>query len=39
MSFFYTSSAGEDFLYNAAIRREDCRGLANSGKRPAPLTT
>lgn len=39
MSFFYTSSAGEDFLYNAAIRREDCRGLANSGKRPSPLTT
>jgi len=38
MSFFYDSSAGEDFLYNAAIKREDCRGLANSGKRPAPLS-
>ncbi len=38
MSFFYNSSVGEDFLYNAAIKREDCRGLASSGKRPAPLS-
>jgi hypothetical protein len=37
MAFFFNSSAGEDLLYNAAIRREDCRGLANSGERPAPL--
>jgi hypothetical protein len=38
MSFFYNSSPGEDFLYNAAIKRDDCRGLANSGKRPARLS-
>lgn len=38
MSFFYNSSPGEDFLYNAAIQREDCRGLTNSGKRPAALS-
>ncbi len=38
MSFFYNSSTGEDFLYNAQIRREDCRGLPSSGKRPAPVS-
>ncbi len=37
MSFFYNSSAGEDFCYNAAIRRDACRGLASSANRPAPL--
>lgn len=34
LAFFFSSSTGEDFLYNAQIRRDDCRGLANSGKRP-----
>lgn len=38
MSYFYTSSDGMDFCYNAAIRRADCRGLASSGNRPAPLS-
>lgn len=38
MSFFYNSSPGEDFLYDAAIKREDCRGLANSDKPPARLS-
>ena len=37
MSYFYNSAEGEDFLYNAAIKRDDCRGLSNSGERPAPL--
>lgn len=37
LAFFYGSADGEDFLYNAAIRRDDCRGLANSGRRPARL--
>jgi hypothetical protein len=34
MSYFYTSSEGEDFLYGVAIKRDDCRGLANSADRP-----
>lgn len=38
MSFFFNSSQGEDFLYNAKIRRDDCRGLENSGKRPEKFT-
>ncbi len=38
LSFFYNSSAGEDFLYNAAIKREDCRGLSSSGRPPARLS-
>jgi hypothetical protein len=37
MAFFFNSSAGEDLLYQAAIRRDDCRGLGNSGERPRPL--
>lgn len=37
LAFFYGSSDGEDFLYNAAIKRDDCRGLGDSGKRPARL--
>jgi hypothetical protein len=37
LAYFYGSSAGEDFLYNAAIKRDDCRGLDTSGKRPASL--
>lgn len=35
--FFFISSEGEDWLYNAAIRRDTCRGLDSSGERPAPL--
>jgi hypothetical protein len=35
--FCFISSDGHDFLYNAAIKRDDCRGLASSGQRPAPL--
>lgn len=38
MSYFYNSSDGTDFCYNAAIRRADCRGLASSGSRPASLS-
>ena len=34
LAFFFNSSEGEDFLYNARIRRDDCRGLADSAKRP-----
>jgi hypothetical protein len=34
MSYFYASSEGQDFLYGVAIKRDDCRGLANSGTRP-----
>jgi len=38
LAYFYGSSDGEDFLYNAAIRRYECRGLDTSGKRPASLS-
>jgi hypothetical protein len=38
MSYFYGSSDGIDFCYNAAIRQSDCRGLASSVNRPAPLS-
>lgn len=38
LAHFYGSSQGEDFLYNAAIRRDDCRGLANSAERPERLS-
>jgi hypothetical protein len=34
MSYFYAGSEGQDFLYGVAIKRDDCRGLANSGDRP-----
>src|SRR5687768_8717766 len=38
MSHFYiVSSEGQDWLYNASIRRDTCRGLSSSGDRPAPL--
>jgi hypothetical protein len=37
LAYFYASSEGEDFLYNAAIRRDECRGLDTSAKRPASL--
>src|SRR5215472_5119364 len=32
MSYFYSSSDGVDFLYDAAIQRDRCRGLPNSGE-------
>jgi hypothetical protein len=35
--FFFVSSNGHDFLHNAAIKRDDCRGLASSAQRPAPI--
>jgi hypothetical protein len=38
MSYFYSSSDGKDFCYNAAIREADCRGLESSGERPAALS-
>ncbi len=34
LGFFYGSADGEDFLYGAAIKRDDCRGLAHSEERP-----
>lgn len=37
LAWFYSSSDGEDFLYNAAIERAACRGLESSPERPAPL--
>jgi hypothetical protein len=38
LAFFYNSADGQDFLYDAAIKRDDCRGLSSSGRRPAPLS-
>ncbi len=38
LAYFYGSANGEDFLYNAAIKRDDCRGLDTSTKRPPALT-
>lgn len=35
MSYFFFSSQGHDYLYQAAIRVEDCRGLPSSPRRPA----
>jgi len=35
--FYFVSSEGQDWLYNASIRRDTCRGLSSSGDRPAPL--
>ncbi|HEV2387637.1 MAG TPA: hypothetical protein VGS20_10325 [Candidatus Acidoferrales bacterium] len=37
MSFFFYGPGGEDFLYNAAIHRDECRGLPDSPRRPARL--
>lgn len=37
LAYFYNSADGEDFLYGVAIKRDDCRGLENSAKRPAPI--
>jgi hypothetical protein len=38
LAFFYNSADGEDFLYGVAIQRDDCRGLADSGKRPEKVS-
>ncbi len=38
LAYFYGSPDGEDILYGVAIKRDDCRGLANSGKRPDRLS-
>jgi len=38
LAFFYGSADGEDFLYGVAIKRDDCRGLGDSAKRPARIT-
>ncbi len=38
LAYFYGSADGEDFLYNAAIKRDECRGLDTSTKRPPALT-
>lgn len=38
LAYFYGSADGEDFLYGVAIKRDDCRGLSDSGKRPARLS-
>ena len=37
LAYFYGSAEGEDFLYGVAIKRDDCRGLADSSKRPVRL--
>lgn len=37
MAFYFRSSAANDLCYNAQIRREICRPIAISTKRPAPL--
>ena len=37
MTFYFSSSAANDLVYEAAISREACRGLANSSRQPAPL--
>ena len=37
MAFYFSSSAANDLVYEAAISREACRGLANSSRQPAPL--
>ena len=38
IAYFYSSAAGEDFLYGVEIKRDDCRGLANSTQRPKRIT-
>jgi hypothetical protein len=38
LAYFYNSADGEDFLYGVAIKRDDCRGLADSGKRPEKVS-
>jgi hypothetical protein len=38
IAYFYSSADGEDFLYGVEIKRDDCRGLANSTQRPKRIT-
>lgn len=38
LSHFYSSSDGNDFLFNASIRVSYCRGLGTSSERPASIT-
>jgi hypothetical protein len=37
MAFYFSSSAANDLVYEAAINREACRGLGNSSSQPAAL--
>ncbi len=37
MSFYFRSSDANDLCYRAAIKRDQCRGLAGSEHPPAPL--
>lgn len=37
MSFYYRGADANDLCYRAEIKRDTCRGLAGSGKAPAPL--
>jgi hypothetical protein len=38
MSHFYSSSDGNDFLFNASIRVSECRGLGSSAARPVSIS-
>ena len=38
IAYFYNSADGEDLLYGVEIKRDDCRGLANSTQRPKRWT-
>jgi hypothetical protein len=38
LAFFYNSADGQDFLYDVAIKRDDCRGLSTSTQRPQSLS-
>ena len=39
MALYFRSSEANDFCYRAAIHRFECRGLAESGDRPAALSS
>ena len=39
MSFYFASPAAHDQAYRAAIGKDTCRTIADSGRVPAPLTT
>ncbi len=39
MAFYFRSAEANDVCYRAAIRRFDCRGLAESSDRPASLSS
>jgi hypothetical protein len=38
IAYFYNTADGEDLLYGVEIKRDDCRGLANSTQRPKRWT-